>query len=156
MTEKESFILQLREKHSTFLRKMANSYRVRPDDIEDLIQDVFEIAIRKIDILMTYKDPKVWLAKTLKNCINNHRRLHANRFNRSLEDYSDFPAPERVDPLSYVLPAQLSDSEKQILIWNFEEKIGYEEMSRRLGITETYCRVKVCRIIKKCQKLMEK
>lgn len=156
MTEKESFILQLYLDYYEYLRSTAIACRVAPDDIDDRIHDAFEIAMKKVDELMTYKGPKVWLAKTLKNCINNHNRLHANRFSHSLEDYSDFPAPEGGEPLLHILPAQLSDSEKQILIWRFEQKIGYEEMSRRLGITETYCRVKVCRIIKKCRKLMEK
>ena len=156
MIDRESFILHLHSDYTTYLRKIAIAYKVRPDDIEDLTQDTLEIAIRKIDIHMTYKDPKVWLGKTMRNCIRNYQRLHANRCNSSLEDYSDFHAPERADPLSYVLPSQLSESEKEILTWNFEEKIGYEEMSKRLGITEAYCRVKVCRIIKKCQKLMEK
>ncbi len=155
MTEKESFILQLREKYSTFLIKIAKTYEVPPDDIEDLVQDVFEIAIRKADILMTYKDAKVWLGKTMRNCIRNYRRLHANRYTFSLEDYSDFPAPEGDEPLSHFLPAQLSDSEQQILIWYIEQRLDYEEMSKRLGITEIYCRVKVSRIIKKCRKLMK-
>ena len=153
MTDKEAFILQLREKYSTFLIKIAKTYEVPPDDIEDLIQDVLEIAIRKVDILMTYKDPKVWLAKTMRNCIRNYQRRHANSRNSSLEDYSDFPAPERADPLFFVLPAQLSDSEKQILTWRFEEDIGYKEMSKRLGITEVYCRVKVSRVLKKYREL---
>ena len=156
MTEKESFILQLYLECYEHLRSTAITYRAAPDDIDDRIHDTFEIAMKKVDELMKYKDPKVWLAKTLKNCIKNHNRLHANRFNHSLEDYSDFPAPEGDEPLSHLLPAQLSDSEKQILIWRFEQGIDYDEISRRLGITETYCRVKVCRAISKCRKLLEK
>ncbi len=156
MTEKGSFILQLYLDHYEYLRSTAITYRVAPDDIDDRIHDTFEIAMKKVDELMTYTDPRVWLAKTLKNCVNNHNRLHANRYNRSLEDYGDLPAPEGGEPLSHLLPARLSDSEKQILIWRFEQRIGYEEISGRLGITETYCRVKVCRAIKKCRKLMEK
>ena len=156
MTERESFILHLYLKNYDFLRATAAAYGAAPDDIDDRIQDTFEIAMKKVDELMKYKDPKVWLAKTLKNCIRNHRRLHANRFTRSLEDYDDLPAPEGDEPLSSILPAQLSDSERQILIWRFEQMIGYGEMSRRLGITEAYCRVKVCRLIKKCRELMGK
>lgn len=156
MIDRDSFILQLRSDHTTFLRKIAFSYKVRPDDIEDLIQDVFEIAIRKVDVLMTYKDPKVWLGKTMRNCIRNYQRLHANRRNSSLEDYSDFPAPEGGEPLSHILPAQLSKSEEEILTWRIEQRLDYEEISKRLGITEVYCRVKVSRVLKKCRKLMEK
>ena len=156
MTEKKSFILQLYLKYNDYLRSIAHVCGAAPDDTDDYIQDTFEIALKKVDELMRSKDPKVWLAKTLKNCINNHNRLHENRFTCSLEDYCDFPAPEGDEPLSNILPAQLSDSEKQVLIWRFEEDIGYEEMSRRLGTTEVYCRVKVCRLIKKCRGLMKK
>lgn len=158
MTEKEkdSFILRLYLKYYNYLRGAALIFGANPADVDDFVQDTFIIAMKKVDVLMKSNDHIVWLVKVLENCIRNHRRLHANRFNRSLEDYSNFPAPEEVEPLSHILPAQLSDSEKKILTWRFEENIDYKEMSRRLDTTEAYCRIKLCRLIIKCRKLMEK
>ena len=155
MTEKESFILQLYEKYYNYLIISALIYDVDQADADDLVQDVFEIAIRKVDTLMKHHDPRGWLVKTLENLIKNYHRLHANRFTRPLEGCGDLPAPEGAEPLSHVLPAQLSDSERQILIWRVEERADYREIGRRLGISENYCRVKMSRLLIKCRKLME-
>lgn len=154
-TEKEAFIHRLYEKHRGYLRNAALIYGASQSDADDFVHDVFEIAMKKANMLMKHENHIIWLVKVLENCIRNNRRLRANRFNRSLEDCSDLPAPERAESLSHILPSQLSDREKQILIWRFEENIDYREMSERLGLTEEYCRVKVSRIIKKCRELMK-
>ncbi len=153
-TEKELLILPLYTKYYEYLKKAAYIHGANSMDAEDFVQDVFLLAVQKADILMRRKEPLVWLVKVLVNRMRNHRRRHENRFNSSLEEYDDFPAPKEVEPLWHILPSQFSESERQLLIWRFEEGISYREMSRRLGISEEYCRVKLCRLIKKYRELM--
>ena len=153
-TEKELLILPLYTKYYEYLKKAAYIHGANPMDAEDFVQDVFLLAVQKADILMRRKDPRVWLVKVLANHMRNYRRRHENRFNCSLEEYGDFPAPKEVEPLWHILPSQFSESEQQLLIWRFEEGISYKEMSRRLGISENYCRVKLCRLFKKYRELM--
>lgn len=153
-TEKKSFLSQLYSENCIYLKIAANLYGANPADAADFVHDIFVTATEKVDILIKHEDPKGWLLKALDYRIKNHRRLHSTKFNRSLEEYGDLIAPEQAEPLSHVLPSQLSDSEKQILVWRFERLMDYKEMSRRLGITEEYCRVKVSRLLKKCRELM--
>lgn len=81
--EKESFILRIYLKYYNYLRDAALVYGVDPADADDFAQDVFEIAMKKVDILMKRDDPGVWLVKVLENRIRNYRRLPANRFHRT-------------------------------------------------------------------------
>lgn len=155
MTEKQRFIKGLYEDNHDYLLRISCIFSRSEADAEDLVQNVFVLATDSCDKLMTHKNPRAWLVVTLRNCIRNDRRLHANTKNVSLEEIGDLTAPEAAEPLSYILPGRLSVDDKDILIWRFERKLSYREMSKKLGISETACRVKVCRIIKKCRELME-
>ena len=62
--------------------------------------------------------------------------------------------PER--PLLELLPAQLSENEKNILIWRFEQRMDYRDIGQRLGISETGSRSRVFRILAKCKKYLKK
>ena len=154
MTEKE-FIHQLYiENHDTLARLARNLGKSRMD-AEDLVQDTFVIATYKCHELMKHENPIAWLVVTLHNLIKNNNRLYTNRSSVSLEDLGDLAAPERAEPLSHVLPSQLPAGDKEILIWKYEKKMDYREMSETLGISEAACRVKVHRILKKYRRLME-
>ena len=154
-TEKELFLSELYLKYYDDLKFAAILYGARPIDADDFVQEVFLTTIRKFNKFINYSGKKAWLLRVLINNIRNYRRLHATKFNCSLEECGDLAAPEQAEPLSHILPSQLSDSEKQLLIWRYEIMMDYKEMSRRLGITEQYYRVKLSRIRKKCLELME-
>ena len=50
----------------------------------------------------------------------------------------------------------LSREDREILIWRFEEDLSYGELADRLGISETGCRSRVFRAVKRCRALWEK
>ena len=124
-------------------------------DAEDLVQDTFVIATYKCHELMKHENPIAWLVVTLHNLIKNNNRLYTNRSSVSLEDVGDLAAPERAEPLSHVLPNRLPAGDREILTWKYEKEMDYKEISRTLGISETACRIKVSRILKKYRRLME-
>ena len=154
MIEKE-FIHQLYIENYNTLARIARNLGKSWMDAEDLVQDVFVIAAHKCPELMKHKNPRAWLVTTLHNLIKNNNRLYTNKLSVSLEDLGDLAAPERAEPLSHVLPSQLPAGDKEILIWKYEKKMDYREMSETLGISEAACRVKVHRILKKYRRLME-
>ena len=156
MTEKEKFINQLYNDNSDFLLRLSRVYVNNEADAEDLAQEVFARAAKSVDKLMTHTNPRAWLVATLKYCVKNDSRLCSNTLNISLEEFGDLVAPEKAEPLSHILPGQLSAGDRDILIWRFEQRRSYREISRNLGISELACRVKVCRIIKRCRELMSK
>lgn len=154
MTEKQKLIKRYYDDYREYLLRIACAQINNEADAEDIVQEVFIRAMDSLDKLMACEDPRAWLAATLKNCIRNYRRLHANKLNTSLEEMADLAAPEDPEPLSHILPGQLSAGDREILIWRIEQRMSYQEMSERLGISQAACRVKVCRIVKKCRRLM--
>lgn len=93
-----------------------------------------------------------WLIVTLKYQIMNDRRRKESSSEISLDDFFSLEAEQLKETLDTSLPKELSDSERQLLIWKFEGQIDYEEMSERLGITNNACRIRVMRAVEKCRK----
>lgn len=156
MTEEQKFITRLYDDNRGFLLRIARIYIKNDADAEDMVHEVFARAVDSCDELIKHKDPKAWLTATLKNCIRNYLRLRANKLNVPLDECGDLAAPERATPLSHILPGQLPAGDMELLKWRFEQDLSYREISKRLGISEPASRVKVCRIVKKCKKLMPK
>ena len=90
--------------------------------------------------------------QTLQNLIKNGLRSSV-RQDIPLDEAVDIPAQTIDEPLDQLLPVQLQDKEKEILIWRFEENMSYSEMSKRLGISEELCRKRVSQAVIKCREL---
>ena len=54
-----------------------------------------------------------------------------------------------------VLPPELDEQDREILIAYYGDQIGYEELSKRLGIPVERCRVRVFRAKNRCRRLLE-
>ena len=156
MTEMQKFIMRLYDDNRDSLLRAARVCVNNEDDAEDLVHEVFVRAINSCNNLMKHTNPEAWLRTTLKNCIRNYRRLHANRRNISLEEYGDLAAPEIAERLSNILPEELPAADREMLIWRIEQGLSYREIGKRLGISEEAARVKMSRIIGKCRELIQK
>ena len=153
--EMQRFIMRLYNDNRDSLLRAARVCVNNEDDAEDLVHEVFVRAINSYGKLVEHKNPEAWLSTTLKNCIRNYRRLHANRRNISLEEYGDLAAPEIAERLSHILPKQLPADDREMLIWRIEQGLSHREIGKRLGISEEAARVKMSRIIGKCKELIE-
>ena len=156
MTEKQKFFKWLYEGNYIFLLRIARIFVINEADAEDLVQEVFIRAMNAYDKLVNHQNPRAWLVATLKYCIRNDSRQLSKTLNVSLENMDELTAPEDMEPLSHILPAELSPRDRELILWRFEQELSYQEISRRLGISEMASRVKVCRVIKKCRGLMSK
>ena len=155
MTERQKFIRQLYDNERNFLMRLACLVSKNEADAEDLVHEVFACALSKCDELMAHPDPEAWLAVTLKYYAKNNRRRMENTRTVPLNEYGERPLAEEAEPLSHILPSTLSQRDRELLIWRLEEKRSYREISERTGISEAACRVRVCRIMKRCKKLMK-
>lgn len=133
------------------------AYRLigRAEKAEELVQEVFVLALLHESKLKNHPKPQSWLFVTLKYQIMNEWRRRGSSSEVPLDELFSLAAEPAKEPLETVLPNELSASERQTLIWRFEEQIDYKEMSERLGITQSACRVKVMRAIGKCRKLWD-
>ena len=125
------------------------------DSAQDLVQQVFLLALVQQDDISTHPKPEGWLMLTLNNLVKNERRKNKNHPQVSLEDIAELHGQESPDALEHILPKELSQEDREILIWRFERQMGYKEMADQLGITESGCRSRVSRAIANCKKYMK-
>lgn len=130
------------------------AYRLigRVEKAEELVQEAFVLALLHESKLKSHPKPQSWLFVTLKYQIMNEWRRKESSSEVSLDDFFFLEAEPLKEPLDTVLPKELSEPERQILIWKFEEQIDYEEMSERLGITQNASRIRVMRAVEKCRR----
>lgn len=119
---------------------------------QDLVHDTFLLAIFHKKKMIQHPKPEAWLAQTLQNLIKNGLRASV-RQDIPLDEAIDVPAQAVDESLNQLLPVQLQDKEKEILIWRFEENMSYSEMSKRLDISEELCRKRVSQAVIKCREL---
>lgn len=121
---------------------------------QDLIQTTFLLAILRQEKFSRHPNQEAWLMITLKYLIQNERRRLSSReiFLDSLEDIA---APMAPDPLEELLPSRLSKEDREILIWRFEQRVSYRAIANTLGISQSGCRDRVARAVKRCRAILE-
>ena len=139
----------------SYLRLYRVAYRLTGsmETAEELTQDTFLWALLHGEELMTHPKPEAWLMRTLTNLVRNeNRRLASTEI--SLETLIPIPTPEEDRVLVELLPAQLVEEDRKVLILRFEQRLDYREIADRLGISETGCRSRVFRALERCRKLL--
>ena len=121
---------------------------------QDLVQDTFLLALLRQDGLPNHPAPGGWLTQTLRNLIRNERRRLVSHSAVPLDDAYGLPSSEPETPLRDILPAGLSEQERELLALRFEQQWSYRELGERLGISEGACRIKLFRTVEKCRKLL--
>ena len=151
--ERDRLISSLYETQYDKLYKVG--YRLTGDAelTQDLIQDVFLLALFRREQFTGHPKQEAWLMKVLTNFIKNERRKLSSR-DVSLEELFEVAAPTAPDPLDALLPSRLPQEARDVLIWRFEQRLDYREIATRLGISESGCRDRVARAVKRCRELL--
>ena len=134
----EDFIARLYKALYEKLFRIA--YRMLGDTEQagDAVQDVFLQVVFHRSKLMEHPNPEGWLVLALKNNIQNERRRSMAHQIVSLDEI-----------------ARVAETERDILIWRFEQDLSYREIADRLEISESSCRSRVSRAISRCRKLIK-
>ena len=122
---------------------------------EDLVQNAFLLALFRENELMQHPNPEGWLMRVLQNLALNERRRLKSHPETSLDSLLDLAGETPANALEDMLPKQLSKADREILIWRFEQNMDYDEIAERLGISETGCRSRVSRAVKRCRELLQ-
>lgn len=151
--EKQKFIRTLFETYYPTLIQRA--YRLTADRelSQDLVQDTFVLAVDHWEQLSRHPAPVGWLTLTLFNLVRNHRRNLSRHACVSLEDVSQCLAARDRHSVGELLPVQLPKEDRNLLIWRYEQQLGYPEMALRLGVSQHACRMRVSRALEKCRRL---
>ena len=146
MSEQNEWFDRLYRENASRLYKQA--FYVLHDSYlaEDLVNEAFLILLYKQRDLANHPNLGGWLNLTLKNLI--YDELKSARHRMELPIVSDKAAVSEDiyhQPLGELLPKELSDKEREILILLFEEQLSYDEIAQRLGISVLNCRTRAFR-----------
>ena len=145
---------------SLYLSEYKRLYRVAFHEVgdhetaEELVHETFALALSRWEKLKDHPKPAGWLMETLVNLSRNEKRLQHYR-EVSLEELFAAPATEDRRGIEELLPKQLAQQDKEVLIWRYELELDYREIANRLGVSETGSRSRVHRAIERCRKLLE-
>ena len=121
---------------------------------ENLTHDAFSLALSRQDVFFTHPNPEGWLMVTLTHLIKNERKKRSST-ELPLETLSlHIPATEESPTIRDLLPSDLPEKDKQLLIWWFEDRLSHREIGVRLGVSEDVSRARLSRAVQKCKRLL--
>ena len=83
--------------HRAFLRRLLLGQLIPPRDVDDLVQDVFVTAWRRLECLVTPEQARPWLVVLGFNHARNHRKLVRCEREVLAGFADDFPARDDAD-----------------------------------------------------------
>ena len=150
--DRDQLISSLFETQYDKLYKVGCRLTGHAQQTQDIIQSTFLLAILHQEEFTRHPNQEGWLMMTLKNLIHNEKRRLSCR-DISMDDLFDIAAPTASNPLEEFLPSRLSKEDRDILIWRFEQRLDYRDIANILGISESGCRSRVARAVKRCREL---
>ena len=151
----EAFLQNLYSAHYEKLIKTAFRMMGDLESAQDLVQQVFLLALLQKGKLIVHPVPEGWLVVALHNLVKQERKRGANHKIVPIDEIMEPAAQDAPLPMDLILPAELSPEERKILIWRFDQQMEYEEMADHLGISASSCRSRVSRAVANCRKHMK-
>lgn len=125
------------------------------ESAKDMVQETFLLALFHQEDLIAHPKPEGWLMLTLRNLVLNELRRKRVTAEVPIESIVELGQEDQILPVESLLPKQLSESERTILLWRYRDKMEYSEIAAALGITESSCRSRISRTIGHCKKLLK-
>lgn len=129
---------------------------VNPDLAEDLVQETFLIAQKRLDRVTSSENPTGWLINTLKNVIGNTYQKRQFIYTELSPDAIADEAGEYVHSINDMYAGLIDDEALSLLIWIYCEDTSYQEAANRLGISLDSCKKRIQRAKQALKKAIEK
>lgn len=149
--------------HTLYRRYAEPLYRVAhhrlgdPYLAQDLVQTVFLAAAEKLPTLRRHENPWAWLLRALHYELSHtYAKLARERQRLCPLDQAEatHTAPPPTLGLADILPAQLTDREREILLLFYEEGLSYQEIADHLNVPVSTCGTWLSRAKKHCRALL--
>ena len=152
--QQQQLISMLMDRHSALMAQLA--YRKTGDRMlaDDLVQEAFLLACRKIDLVEAHCNPVGWLYDVLNKLILREQKRAYHTFEILLDTIESFGYEKDLSRLEDILPGGLVAEERDLLRLRLEQGFSHREIALRKGITETACRQQISRVYKKCRLLL--
>lgn len=120
---------------------------------EDLVQETFLIACCKPEQICGHAKPAGWLFETL-----NHLTMRETRrlYHAEIPIEAAVIGHEHIEPpMVCYIPTGLNEIEQEIILLRIDKGYSFLELAEHFGISETACRQRLSRALRKCRALLE-
>lgn len=133
------------------------------DDVEDLVQEAFFRAFRKIDSFRGQSQFRTWVIRIASNAFSDLRRKNKRVTVISIEDrewVDGAGTPDQVlegkeaESRVAVGIRQLPSLQRDVFLMRAQEGLGYDEIARALGTTSGAARVHYHHAVKRLKKVL--
>lgn len=167
MSKQEEFFDQLYDSYFQALWVQARTAVSNPLLAEEIVQDAYVEALLRIDDLMGYERPDLWLKKTVKyksfhvmsaltrnnrlmDALANEEKVNPRITTKEMDEVEESQR-ERVERIKQKTARILKQEELYLLNRTVLEQATYKEMSSELGVTLSAVKKRISRIRKKLQ-----
>ena len=151
----EDQLRQLYIRHYNDLIRFARSF-VKNDLAEDLVQETFLIAQKRLDRVLSSKNPTGWLINTLKNVIGNTYQRRQFIYTKLIPETAIDESGEYVYSVNDMYTGLIDEEALSLLIWVYCEDTRYQDAASRLGISLSACKKRIQRAKLALKKAIEK
>lgn len=148
----ENWFDEVYREHMADMLRVARRILHNDQAAEDAVQNVFVTLLIKQESLRSHPNLPGWLYVTLRNVIGNELQKEKRRSHEVLELNLVPDNNDNLDRLEYMLPAALSQSDKDILIMFYEKQLSYNEIASQLGCSVLAARTRLFRAKERCSK----
>ena len=158
----QEYIHALYLEHAPLLRRFAARLGFRRETVDDLLQETFLAAIRRVEVLRECQNPRAYLFQILRNVIGDRIRSAKNaekilerlqdpgRNGAGSEDYRDELSP------AVLYRGLIGEEELKLLLRVYLEGRPVKEVARELGIDPGACYMRLKRAREHLRSAMEK
>ena len=135
---------QLYIKHYNYLVRFALKF-AKNDLAEDLVQETFLIAQKRLDRVLSSKNPTGWLINTLKNVIGNTYQRRQFIYTKLIPEMLIDESGEYVHSVNDMYAGLIDEEALSLLVWVYCEDVSYQDAAFRLGISLSACKKRIQR-----------
>ena len=131
--------------------RLLRRYGLTANDAADIVQDVFVLAAKRIDVLRAHPNPVGWLIKTAQYVCRNYISAYSRSHEQLFETLDLHSSPEKDVAQADVLISleqMLTPEEFALLKAYYIDQRPTEEICRESGLSPNRLRVKMHRIKK--------
>lgn len=155
----EAWVKELYRENAPKLYQVALRRLEDPEEAQNMVQEAFLALLEKLDLIKNHPNPAGWLMKAVRYLILQSLDAKQNRTGHEVEMDEQITqlgmSAGQMLSLRDLLPPELTSREQDLLVWFYEERLTYEEISARLKIPILTCRTQMFRAKKHYKKLSE-
>lgn len=152
----KNFIHGLVKTHSAAMVQLTYRRIGDAEIAKELVQETFLTACCKANNICEHEKPVAWLYNTLNNLTRRemYKAYHTAELHNVDEEL--LGSSELDLSMEFLLPEELSEQERDLIILRVERGLAFSEIAELRGIKEDTCRKQVSRAIHKCRRLLQK